>query len=237
VEKNRPNDRPRQFYEFGNYQATAATVAIWGTNSTLHPREVVLEVSFFDISPSSSLDKPSWTQTLEHTTYVLQPNSSTELVVLPVPAPPGTKGPDAAGALVVVSAVLWDTATDDVVARTADWPQPLLHSVFPYHDQGMDPGLVVEIDTMGQDQGFATITINARRPVKGLVLGAELLEVDDAAREGEVDGIREVKWSDNALDIVPGDTQTIVAHGLGKRGLTAAYLGREKAYLVAVTRK
>jgi beta-mannosidase len=99
----------------------------------------------------------------------------------------------------------------------------------------MDPGLVVKIDTMGQDQGFATITISARRPVKGLVLGAEPLEEDDVATEGEVDGMREVKWSDNALDIVPGDTQIIVARGLGKRGVTAAYLGREKAYLVAAT--
>jgi beta-mannosidase len=38
----------------------------------------------------------------------------------------------------------------------------------------------------------------------------------------------EVKWSDNALDLWPGDTQEITAVGLGSRKLLAQYLGSER---------
>jgi beta-mannosidase len=47
----------------------------------------------------------------------------------------------------------------------------------------------------------------------------------------EGDGV-DVKWSDNALDVVPGDPQTITASGLGGRTLTVAHLGKEQASVV-----
>ncbi|RDL42476.1 Glycoside hydrolase family 2 protein [Venustampulla echinocandica] len=70
------------------------------------------------------------------------------------------------------------------ISREMDWPQPLKHIMFP------DRGLKIQVD--GE-----YITVSAERPVKGLVL----LNVGAG-------------WSDNCLDVAPGDTQHLVAKGL-----------------------
>lgn len=104
---------------------------------------------------------------------------------------------------VVVAARLVDLQSGEVLARYADWPQPFRHVDIP------DPGL--RIDVEGEE-----VSIEVERPVKGL-----LLSVDG---EGE-----EVKWSDNALDVIPGDGQVVLAKGLSGRAIKIAYLGKEKA--------
>ncbi|KAJ6453291.1 glycoside hydrolase superfamily [Mycena vitilis] len=57
VIKNRANDRPPQYYEFGDFQSYGATLEIWGTNASLSPRAPTLEIYFVDL-------KFAWTHTV-----------------------------------------------------------------------------------------------------------------------------------------------------------------------------
>ena len=192
-----------QFYEFGAFQSISANLEIWGTNSALVPRSVQLLLQFFDLDSS-------WTHTMMHK-FLLLPNQSTELLSVPCPAP--EVPPDApyeCGSLdrftkvtrthsIIVSVQLLDAETGEVLARNVDWPQPYRYLTFP------DPGLNLKVD--GE-----TVQIESQRPVKGVVLS--------------VDGTPEVKWSDNALDVIPGDPQTVLAEGLGGRTIKTRYMGQ-----------
>lgn len=62
--------------------------------------------------------------------------------------------------------------------------------------------------TVGEDG--ETFTLEASKPIKGIVL--------------DVDG-EDVKWSDQAIDLVPGDPQTIRAVGLNGRKIKMRFLG------------
>lgn len=188
-------------------QSHDATIDIWGTNGTLALRSVKLELHFVDL-------KSSWSHTESHDVALL-PNQTTELLSIRCPGPPkeGLSPPSGDPVWtttysVVASARLIDTKSGEVLARFADWPQPYRFVEIP------DPGLQVTVN--GE-----SVTVNVRRPVKGLFFTVD--GPDDA-----------VKFSDNALDVVPRDTQTIMARGLGGRGLKVAYLGKEKAFSVAI---
>lgn len=102
----------------------------------------------------------------------------------------------------VVAARLVVAKTDVVLSRYTDWPQPFRFVDFP------DPGLKAVL------QGNK-IRLEVERPVKGLVLSVE--------------GDEQVKWSDNALDVNPGDPQDIVFEGLGDRRILVSYMGKEVA--------
>ncbi|GBE85088.1 Beta-mannosidase B [Sparassis crispa] len=200
VMKNRYNDRPKQFYEFGAFLATEAHIEVWANSALLQPRKVNVVLKSFDLLSD-------WTH--EQTTEaVLLPNQSTELLYIPCPSPPVS---ESAGPLVtpsysvVVGARLVDPTSGEVLARYADWPQPYRHTDYS------DPGLQIAID--GEK-----IVITVDKPVKALVLSSD----DDGKRE-------EVKWSDNALDILPGQPQTVLATGLNGRALKVAYMGKERA--------
>jgi len=56
-----------------------------------------------------------------------------------------------------------------------------------------------------------TIKLDCLKPIKGIVL--------------DVEGEEDVKWSDQAIDLVPGDPQTITAIGIKGRKVFARYLG------------
>ena len=71
-----------------------------------------------------------------------------------------------------------------VIARDSDWPQPFKHFTFP------DRNLHVQHDA-------EKISIKADKPVKALWFQNA-----------------DVTWSDNCLDVIPGDEQTITATGL-----------------------
>ncbi|KAH7913372.1 glycoside hydrolase family 2 protein [Hygrophoropsis aurantiaca] len=205
VTKNKTNDRPRQFYEFGAFQSIDAKIEIWGTNSTLQTRQAQLELQCVDL-------ESDWRYTETHQVSLL-PNQSTELLSIPCPSPPhnDTSNPDATTSYsVVVAARLLCLQTGDVLSRFSDWPQPFRFLRFP------DPALDIQIS---KDQ----LTVKAKRPVKGLVFS-----VDDNKDQTET----EVKWSDNAIDVMPGDVQTIVARGLGARKIKVAYMGKEAASAV-----
>lgn len=62
--------------------------------------------------------------------------------------------------------------------------------------------------TVGPDG--ETVTLQALKPIKGIVL--------------DVDG-DDVKWSDQAIDLVPGDPQTLRAVGLNGREIKIRFLG------------
>lgn len=59
-------------------------------------------------------------------------------------------------------------------------------------------------------QDGETVTLETRKPIKGVVL--------------DVDG-EDVKWSDQAIDLVPGDPQVIKAVGLKGREIKVRFLG------------
>lgn len=52
--------------------------------------------------------------------------------------------------------------------------------------------------------------LSCKKPIKGIILDVE----------GE-----DVKWSDQAIDLVPGDEQVVKASGLKGRSVKARYLG------------
>jgi len=89
-----------------------------------------------------------------------------------------------------------------VLARYANWPEPFKFIKFPTKKE---VGLDIKVGPDGE-----TVTLSAKRPVKGVVLDVE----------GE-----DVKWSDQAIDLVPGDTQVVTAVGLNGRTIKARYVG------------
>lgn len=84
----------------------------------------------------------------------------------------------------VVVSEIWDPAAK-LLSYDVDWPQPLKHLRFP------DRGLKVEVRAQEE------LIISASKPVKGLLF----------TNDG-------VAWSDNALDIVPGQEIRVVGKGL-----------------------
>ena len=84
----------------------------------------------------------------------------------------------------------------EVVARTTSWPEPFKYLILP------DPEIKVErLDAN-------TLRIQATRPAKGVWLSA-----------GD-----NVQWSDNMLDLIPGDAQTIKVNGLGETEVQVQWL-------------
>ncbi|KAF5856185.1 hypothetical protein ETB97_007712 [Aspergillus alliaceus] len=102
----------------------------------------------------------------------------------------------------VLAARLW--VAGEVAARDVDWPQP-----FKYLDLS-DRGL--EVNMVSESSNEQKLLITAKKPVKCLVFE-------------ERDGVR---LSDSAIDIVPGDGQTITVTGLnpGDAPLKYKYLGQ-----------
>ncbi|KAL5495319.1 hypothetical protein ACEPAI_782 [Sanghuangporus weigelae] len=206
VKKSRECDRPRQFYDFNTFPCVSATVEIWATNSALSERDAVLELSFEDL-------ESDW-QTTETRKVTLVANQTTEILSMDIPEPPFVKASSFSADLiqwqpkrtrthtVVVGVKLLDAQSGEVLSRAADWPQPYRYYSPP------DPGLNIVV------QG-EMITVSAQRPVKGLVF---------SVREEE-----NVRWSDNEVDIMPGDPQVIKATGLHGKKLCIAHLGKERA--------
>lgn len=201
VQQNRENDRPRQFYEFGAFQSVGASIEIWGTNSTLIEKEVLVRLSCVDLVST-------WVHVEEHRVTLL-PNQTTEILSIPCPCPPHPEDPpgpdDDADPLpttshsVIVSAVLVEASTGIVLSRYADWPQPFRSYDLP------DPKLKLNVD--GE-----SVQVSVERPAKGVVLTVG----GDGA---------EVRFSDNALDVMPGEPQTVMVRGLNGRKVAAQWLG------------
>lgn len=107
----------------------------------------------------------------------------------------------------VLAARLW--VGDKIVARDVDWPQP-----FKYLDLS---DRQLHVQPTSEHENEEILVVSARKPVKCLVFE-------------EQDGVR---LEDNAVDIVPGDEQTIKVTGRGSKPLKYRYLGQESCQIVA----
>ncbi|KAJ5810706.1 Glycoside hydrolase family 2 immunoglobulin-like beta-sandwich [Penicillium pulvis] len=108
----------------------------------------------------------------------------------------------------VLAARVW--VNDELVARDVDWPQP-----FKYIDLPTPLIEIKPLSPISNTDKIRTVTIAALKPVKCLVFE-------------EQDGI---KYSDNALDLVPGDIQQVTISGFSKdiSNLIYRYLGHEES--------
>ncbi|KAJ3863761.1 glycoside hydrolase [Lentinula novae-zelandiae] len=208
VIKNKPNDRPRQYYEFGAFQSRKAIIDIWAVNGSLSPRSATLELHFVDLCSS-------WNHKETHA-IVMPPNQAIELRSITCPEPPKRNDAPPTGyaewttsSSVVIGARLLDPENGGVLARFSDWPQP-----YRFVDI-VDPELRINVQN-SEDTKTSTVSLQVKMPAKCVVLG---VAGDD----------EDPKWSDNALDLMPGDTQIINVHGLEGRDIQASYLGKEKA--------
>jgi beta-mannosidase len=176
----------------------------------LNPVTVKVEITAVD------LKSPSWSFSQTIPSFTLLPNQSTEISSIACPCPSlseieyelPVKTWTTSGT-VVVCVIIRDLESGEVLSRRSDWPQP--YRYLDMKEYARQAELQI---TVGEDG--ESVRIESKRPVKGLVLGLEGDEDDT------------VKWSDNGLDIIPGDVQVVKAQGLGGRRVTARYLGKEK---------
>ena len=173
VEKNRENDRPRQFYEYGAFQSRKVHLAVWGGNNSSIAKEAVLSVTAVDLA------NPSWCERLDDITVLLPPNASTDLHKnLPIMEPPKAIASDSvAPSGTVVVQVKLTSSDGEVLASRCDWPQPYRFLDFP------DPQLDI------QREGDLLV-LTAGRPLKGLVLSLADWEQGDAEVDFEDNCVR-----------------------------------------------
>ncbi|EPQ58996.1 glycoside hydrolase family 2 protein [Gloeophyllum trabeum ATCC 11539] len=131
---------------------------------------------------------------------VLAANSSTELFKGDLPGQPKRTKESEVPKTIVVSARLLDSGT--VISRYSNWPEPFKYIHFP---EVKDLGLKITTGANGE-----SVELSTEKPIKGIVL--------------DVDG-DDVAWSDQAIDLVPGDPQVVQAKGLNGRPIKARFLG------------
>ncbi|KAI0824742.1 glycoside hydrolase family 2 protein [Trametes gibbosa] len=175
-----------------------SVLAVWGTNATREPRTATLELVAFDLHSAWT---ERWT-TPTTTAVVLAPNAATELWAGALPGQPVRTSLGEVPRTIVVSARLLD-ADGSVLARTSNWPEPYKYIAFPAPSE---VALRVAVQPDGEH-----VELSAAKPVKGLVL--------------DVAGEDDAEWSDQAIDLVPGDPQVVRVKGLNGREVTARYLG------------
>ncbi|WWD22921.1 hypothetical protein CI109_107416 [Kwoniella shandongensis] len=128
----------------------------------------------------------------------LSANASTEIWAGQVPGQPIRTTDAQVPEPIVVQARLYDpTKPDIVLARYSNWPEPWKYLTFP------EPNLKVKVNG-------DKVELSSEKPIKGVVLDVE----------GE-----DAEWSDQALDLFPGDTQVVHAKGLNRRAVSTRYIG------------
>ncbi|CUA77413.1 beta-mannosidase [Rhizoctonia solani] len=136
---------------------------------------------------------------------VLSANSSTELWKGGLPGEgKRTRDSDPRKAIVVQARLL--DADGGVLARYSNWPEPFKFIHFPTPEQ---VGLKIST-SKGEIPDETLVILSASIPIKGIILDVE----------GE-----DAKWSDQAIDLVPGDDQKVVVKGLNGREVKVRYLG------------
>ncbi|CAE7190017.1 unnamed protein product [Rhizoctonia solani] len=181
------------------YSSIETRLEVWGTNSTLETKKATLELRSFDIENGGKLID---TQNLD---VGLAPNSSTELWKGVLPGEGKRTRDSDPHKAIVVQARLLDT-NGEVLARYSNWPEPFKFIHFPTPEQ---VGLKISTSN-GKAIDEALIVLSTSIPIKGIILDVE----------GE-----DAKWSDQAIDLVPGDDQTVIVKGLKGREVKARYLG------------
>lgn len=131
----------------------------------------------------------------------LTANSSTEAFKGLLPGQPTRTTDSETPKVIVVLARLLDH-DNTVLARYSNWPEPFK---FIKHPIVKDLGLTVTVGSDGE-----SIALSTQKPIKGLTL--------------DVDG-EDVRWSDQAIDLMPDDPQTVRAVGLNGREIKVRFLG------------
>lgn len=144
--------------------------------------------------------RSSWTEQFSKD-IVLAPNSSTELYSGDLPGQPVRTKQSEVPRAIIVSARLLD-ASGTVLGRYSNWPEPFKFINFPAIK---DLGFSLKTRSDGE-----SVELSTQIPIKGIILDAE----------GE-----DVEWSDQAIDLVPGDPQIVKAVGLKGRDVKARFLG------------
>ncbi|GAA5978449.1 hypothetical protein JCM10908_004358 [Rhodotorula pacifica] len=171
-------------------------VELFATSSKQHSLKVKLFIEAYEIVTGKRV------LTEEHA-YELAANQSTELLKLPLPAPYGNVKNGA-----VVAARLLDRDSHEVLARCSFWPEPYVYLTLP---SPKEVKLEVVVGASAAKNRQVILTVKADRPVKGLVL---------RSKTGDA------KFSDNFLNLIPGDTQRVTCRGLkGQADLEWRYLG------------
>ena len=154
VEKNRENDRPAVFYEYGAFQTRRVTVDVWGSNfggdvsATLH-------ISAVDLNTPWKVDFPS-------RKVQLSENRSTELWRGECPSPKVEEAFDKhapSGSVVIHAKLVGEDGK--LLSCISNWPEPYRQLELS------DPGLKVVVDTGGE------VRVWSEKPVKGLWLSVE----------------------------------------------------------------
>lgn len=141
-----------------------------------------------------------WTESWKKD-VVLAPNAATELYNGDLPGQPTrTKLSDVPRTIIISARILDGDGT--VLGRYSNWPEPFKFIHFPSPEQ---MGLKVIVASDGE-----TVELSTKQPIKGIVL--------------DVDG-EAIRWSDQAIDLVPGDPQVVKAPGLAGRTVKCRYLG------------
>ncbi|KAL1887764.1 Beta-mannosidase B [Sporothrix stenoceras] len=177
-------------------------IEIWGSNLTLEDIESVdCVVRAWDVETGKLTYEGKVAEGV-----VLKPNRSTELAALDVP---GVKGDEAK---TVVAAYLKSSAAGQI-ARYVNWPEPLkyLHLA--------KPELKVEV-AKNESGDVVGVDISSNLPVKGVAI-----EVHEDTSNEEADL---VKFDDNLVDIVPGETVRLgVSGATSSTQFTPRYLGMQ----------
>ncbi|KAL9608551.1 MAG: hypothetical protein Q9167_006627 [Letrouitia subvulpina] len=162
---------------------------IWATNLTLGHRILALRVQTWDIMTGQKIACRS--DTLPD--FVLLPsNRSVEIDEFVLPAL-NVNGEDSFR--IAVAAYLIDPATQQQVARSVNWPEPLKY----VHLQRPKSLVCKIVSALGQ----SVVELEAEVPVKGVAL------------EVAGDNVDKVKFDDNCVDLVPGEKVRIKIQGLG----------------------
>lgn len=172
---------------------------VWGTNAEQQSRDVKLEIVAFDLDAGREVER--WTRDV-----TLAANSSTELWNGDVPGQPVRRSEGEVPKVIVVGARLLDAKDGSVLSRYANWPEPWKYVHFPE-----DAGLKIEVEGDGE-----RVKLSSAYPIKAVVLDVESPQHDDSSP---------IDWSDQAIDLMPHDPQTISVRGLNGRKIVARYLG------------
>ncbi|CDO71388.1 Glycoside Hydrolase Family 2 protein [Trametes cinnabarina] len=175
-----------------------SVLAIWGTNSTLEPKRAVLEVTAFDVEVAD------WRERFVKTSCSRRTRRRRLWEGGGCPASgahEAERGPTERSSC---PPGLLD-ADGTVLGRYSNWPEPYKYIHFP-----ADVGLQIVV-TPDADGTRDRAELSAARPIKGMVL--------------DVDGPDDARWSDQAIDLVPGDPQVVFVEGLAGRKIRARYLG------------
>jgi len=181
--------------------AVETMLEIWGTNKTLVAKKVTLDVTTLDLHSEWT---DHWDKPVE-----LAPNSATELWKGALPGQPTRTKASEVPRTLIVSARLLDE-DGQVLARYANWPEPFKFITFP---PVSEVGLQLSTNASGD-----AVTLSCKKPIKGIILDVDASQTSDGYGEAP-------KWGDQAIDLVPGDPQTVFVQGLGGRPLQARYLG------------